>query len=213
MFAFHRFTSYRHFMIFWSLIEPSLPLMIRTSRAKAAEKKNETISVVRPALTVCICVIVAHSSFTSSGNILHCSNTHSLPPQSLQPIDEFFLFLMYLAAGLTERDLANRFSVHQSTVSRIIATWTNFLNTLLGSVGIWMEKEDVQANLPEVFQDFPDTQVIVDCTELKCQTPSSLLLQSEMYSNYKSHCTMKGLIGMAPPWCNNLCVSLVWGVY
>ena len=40
--------------------------------------------------------------------------------------------------------------------------------------------------------------MIVDCTELKCQTPSSLLLQSEMYSNYKSHTTVKGLIGVSP---------------
>ena len=45
---------------------------------------------------------------------------------------------------------------------------------------------------------YSDTQVIVDCTELKCQTPSSLLLQSEMYSNYKSHTTVKGLIGVSP---------------
>ena len=35
-------------------------------------------------------------------------------------MDELFLFLMYLAAGLKERDLANRFSIHQSTVSRIV---------------------------------------------------------------------------------------------
>uniref|UniRef100_A0A3B5R2U2 THAP-type domain-containing protein n=1 Tax=Xiphophorus maculatus TaxID=8083 RepID=A0A3B5R2U2_XIPMA len=57
---------------------------------------------------------------------------------------------------------------------------------------------DIRAQLPEDFKEFPDIQVIVDCTELKCQTPASPLLQSEMFSKYKSHCTMKGLIGMAP---------------
>ncbi|XP_046874028.1 uncharacterized protein LOC124466285 [Hypomesus transpacificus] len=160
-----RFASYRHFMMFWGLIEPSVHKKIRKSRARAAERRNEPVSVVRPAHT------------------------------SLQPIDELFLFLMYLAAGLKERDLANRFTIHQSTVSRILSSWTNYLYTLLGSVCIWMEKEDVKA---QKFKEFPDTQVIVDCTELKCQTPSSLLLQSGMYSAYKSHCTMKGLIGMAP---------------
>ena len=41
-------------------------------------------------------------------------------------------------------------------------------------------------------------QVIVDCTEFMCQTPSSLLLQNKMFSNYKSHCTMKELVGIAP---------------
>lgn len=110
----------------------------------------------------------------------------------------FFLFLVYLSVGLKERDLAHRFHMHPSTVSRIIVTWTNYLYTLLGSVCVWLSAADVKSNLPEEFSDFPDTQVIIDCTEIRCQTPSSPLLQSEMYSNYKSHCTMKGLIGIAP---------------
>uniref|UniRef100_A0AAZ1XJ08 THAP-type domain-containing protein n=1 Tax=Oreochromis aureus TaxID=47969 RepID=A0AAZ1XJ08_OREAU len=118
--------------------------------------------------------------------------------QLLQPIDEFFLFLVFLSVGLKERDLAHRFNIHQSTVSRIIATWTNFLATALGSQCIWLTCEEVQAYLPEEFKDFSDTQMILDCTELRCQTPSSPLLQSEMYSSYKSHCTMKALVGIAP---------------
>ncbi|KAJ8273933.1 hypothetical protein GJAV_G00107130 [Gymnothorax javanicus] len=165
-----RFPSYEHLMSFWSLIEPCIYKMVRVTRAKSAAKRNE--EVVTPA--------------------------RSSTRQVLQPIDEFFLFLSYLSVGLKERDLANRFSIHQSTVSRIIATWTSFLYTALGSVCIWLTPAEVQANLPEEFQDFPDTQVILDCTELRCQTPSSPLLQSEMYSTYKSHCTMKALVGIAP---------------
>ncbi|CAM4711948.1 unnamed protein product [Leuciscus chuanchicus] len=63
---------------------------------------------------------------------------------------------------------------------------------------MWMSEEEVKAHLPNEFQDYPDTQVVNDCTEVRCQTPSSLLLQSEVFSNYKSHWTFKGLIGMAP---------------
>uniref|UniRef100_A0AAR2IUP2 THAP-type domain-containing protein n=1 Tax=Pygocentrus nattereri TaxID=42514 RepID=A0AAR2IUP2_PYGNA len=118
--------------------------------------------------------------------------------QVLQPVDEFFLFLVHLSVGLKERDLGHRFNIHPSTVIRIISTWTNFLYTPLGSVCIWLSPEDVKKNLPSEFQDYPDTQVILDCIELRCQTPSSALLQSEMYSTYKSHCTMKGLVGIAP---------------
>lgn len=50
----------------------------------------------------------------------------------LQPIDEMFMFLNYLALGLKQHDLADRFGVHQSTVSRIITTWSNFLYAVLG---------------------------------------------------------------------------------
>ncbi|XP_026050741.1 uncharacterized protein LOC113037658 [Astatotilapia calliptera] len=165
-----RFPSYDHLMAFWVLIEPCIYKMIRVSRAKSAANRNE--EVLTPART----------------------STRQL----LQPIDEFFLFLVFLSVGLKERDLAHRFNIHQSTVSRIIATWTNFLATGLGSQCIWLTREEVQAYLPEEFKDFSDTQMILDCTELRCQTPSSPLLQSEMYSSYKSHCTMKALVGIAP---------------
>lgn len=97
---------------------------------------------------------------------------------------------MYLAASLKETDLANWFNSHRSTVSRIISSWTNKFYTLLGSVRIWIDAEDIKAHLPDYFKDFPDTQVIADCTELKCQTPSSPVLQSEMFSRYKSQWTL-----------------------
>lgn len=104
----------------------------------------------------------------------------------------------YLSVGLMQKDLAHRIKIHLSTVSRIINTWANFLFTVQGAVGIWLDVETIKAHLPEVFQEYSDTQVILDCTELRCQTPNSLLLQSEVFSSHKSHCTFKGLIGMAP---------------
>lgn len=118
--------------------------------------------------------------------------------RSLQPIDEMVLFLNYLALGSKQHDLAERYGVHQSTVSRIITTWSNFLYTVLGSVRIWIPEEKIRAHLPADFKDYADTTVILDCTELRCQCPSSPLLQSEMFSVYKSHCTLKGLLGVAP---------------
>lgn len=117
---------------------------------------------------------------------------------SLQPIDEFFLFMNYLSLGLVQKDLANRFKIHQSTVSRIITTLANFLYQVLGAIGIWLDEETTKQHMPEVFSAYDDTHIILDCTELRCQTPDSLLLQSEMYSSYKSHSTFKGLIGIAP---------------
>ena len=38
--------------------------------------------------------------------------------------------------------------------------------------------------------------VIIDATELRIQTPSSLLRQSQSYSSYKSSNTLKGLVGV-----------------
>lgn len=113
-------------------------------------------------------------------------------------IEELFLFLVYLSLGLKEKDLGDRFNIHQSTVSRIISTWVHFLYTLLGAVVIWMSPESVRATMPSVFGKYSDTQVLIDCTEMRCQMPSSLLLQREMFSQYKSHTILKGMIGVSP---------------
>ena len=47
-------------------------------------------------------------------------------------------------------------------------------------------------------RNYPTTRVILDCTEIFVETPSSLLLQSQLYSSYKSNTTLKDLIGIAP---------------
>ena len=52
--------------------------------------------------------------------------------------------------------------------------------------------------LVEFKKHYPTTRVILDCTEILAKTPSSLLLQSQLYSSYKSHTTLKGLIGISP---------------
>lgn len=46
--------------------------------------------------------------------------------------------------------------------------------------------------------DFPNTVLILDATEIYCQKPSSLRTQSQVYSDYKSSTTFKGLIGIEP---------------
>lgn len=121
------------------------------------------------------------------------------PQRKLQLIDELFMFLCRVAAGLQEKTLSSIFEVSLSTVSRIILTWTSYLYQVLGSLPLWMTREQVQATMPDKFELYcPQVRVIIDCTEIRCETASSLLLQSESFSNYKNHTTFKGLIGIAP---------------
>lgn len=113
--------------------------------------------------------------------------------------DQLFLFLCKIKLGLFEQDLAERFQISISTVSRSLVTWTNYLYFLLGSLPIWPSREQVDKTMPKSFKDtYPSVRVIIDCTEIKVQTPSSLTLHSEFHSNYKSATTLKGLIGISP---------------
>jgi hypothetical protein len=53
--------------------------------------------------------------------------------------------------------------------------------------------------MPECFKStYPNTRVIIDCTEIKTQQPSSLVLNSQLYSKYKGTNTFKCLLGIAP---------------
>ena len=119
--------------------------------------------------------------------------------RSLQPREEFFLVLCRLRRGFAEKHLAHLFDISQSTVSRIFLSWINYIYLKFGQVSIWPNREVVRATMPDSFKDkYSSTRVIIDCTEIKCQMPSSLLLNSKLFSSYKNHVTLKGLVGIAP---------------
>ncbi|XP_073236912.1 uncharacterized protein [Porites lutea] len=120
-------------------------------------------------------------------------------PRKLKPLDEFFIVLCRLRRGFSEKHLAHLYGVAQSTISRIFIPWINYMYLKLGQICIWPSKEVVQATMPADFKEkFPTTRVIIDCTEVRCEMPSSLLLNSELFSSYKNHVTLKGLVGIAP---------------
>ena len=120
-------------------------------------------------------------------------------PRTMLLEDELFMFLCRLRLGLFEDDLAVRFNCSISTVSRKIITWVNFLYFVLSSWQFWIPRETIQKKLPQIFRDkYPSTRVIIDCTEFKIQIPSSLVLNSQTFSSYKSANTFKCLIGIAP---------------
>ena len=69
----------------------------------------------------------------------------------------------------------------------------------LGTINIWLSRELIDTTMPEDFRaKYKNTRVIIDCTEVKCQMPSSLHLNGELFSSYKHHTTLKGLVGISP---------------
>lgn len=113
--------------------------------------------------------------------------------------EKFFLTMVRLRRGTEFRMLGDLYQVDTATVSRIVQTMVNYLYLRLGMMPIWPSPEKVAANLPDAFKDlYPDTFMLIDATEVKCEVPSSLPAQSQLYSSYKSHTTLKGLIGMTP---------------
>ena len=110
--------------------------------------------------------------------------------------DEFLLVMMKLRLGLTNLDLAIRFNVAEATISNTFISWLNLLFVQLGTLKIWPHRNVILEHMPKKFkEDYPNNIIIIDCTELKIQCPSSLVIQSQSYSNYKSTNTLKSLVG------------------
>ena len=120
-------------------------------------------------------------------------------PATLSQEDEFFLMLVRLCLDLKEYDLAKRFEISPSSVSRIFSTWINYCYLRLGSLPCWPSRDTIRNTMPAVFKEqYPKTTAILDATEIKVHTPSSLLLQSQTYSSYKSANTFKALLAVSP---------------
>lgn len=113
-------------------------------------------------------------------------------------IDQFFLTLVRLYLGLLEQDLAIRFKISKSSVSRITCTWINLMYHSLKAIERYPAWHIVKKYMPQVFDDYPNTRLIIDATEFSIERPSSLLSQSCTFSSYKNKNTVKVLVGIMP---------------
>jgi len=120
------------------------------------------------------------------------------PSRKLTYLDEMLLVLMRLKAGLFVQDLADRFGISTSLVSRICITWINLLYLELNDIFPFPSQELVRKNMPQEFAEYPTTRIILDCSEIFIQRPSAMLAQSETWSDYKHHNTWKVLVGVTP---------------
>ena len=113
--------------------------------------------------------------------------------------NQFFLVMCRLRVGLFELDLALRFNISVSTVNRICISWFNYMYLKLGTIDIWPTKEQILANMPLLVQEkYPNLEWIIDAFEIGCERPSSLYIQTQTYSSYKSTNTVKGIVACTP---------------
>ena len=146
--------------------------------------------------------------FSSLGPAVHClqywgeskqKHGERLYRHKLDPLNQFFLTLIKLRLNLHETDLAIRFGVSQSIVSKYFITWVNFLYHHLSEIDWFPSVDQVYGTLPLVFKEkYSSTYCILDATEIFIETPSDLFLQSSTWSNYKQHNTGKFLVACTP---------------
>ena len=131
--------------------------------------------------------------------------------RSLSPMDEFFLTLVKMRLNLMHEDLACRFQISLSSVSRIFHKWIDIMHKHLKFLIVWPSQETVRTNMPQIFKClYPQCRCIIDCSEIFIETPTSFRSRAQTYSNYKKHNTVKFLIAVTPYGTISF-VSDTWG--
>ena len=112
--------------------------------------------------------------------------------------NHLFLVLTQLKLGLMNWDLAIRFNINEAKVSKIFRKRIKALSVLLKNLIVWPDREAVRKNLPSSSSSFKNCVCIIDCTKIFIEQPQHQLARAQVHSNYKSHNTVKYLIGVTP---------------
>lgn len=110
--------------------------------------------------------------------------------------EEFFMTLVKLRLGLQNVDCAARFGVSASTFSSIFTGWVTLLSQELEKISKMPPTTEIETDSANCFSEFPNVRIIIDCTELFAERPSSVGVHKQFHSNYKHHSTVKFLVGM-----------------
>nr|XP_050032323.1 uncharacterized protein LOC126528488 [Dermacentor andersoni] len=131
---------------------------------------------------------------------------------TLDPKQQLILVLMRRRLGLLTEDLAFRFGISVTSVSRIFHSWLDVLAENFKNLLIWPYRRTLQSRCPEAFRDaaFKNVRGIIDCTEIFIERPTSMTARSQTYSNYKHHNTVKLLVVISPSG-SIMFVSKAWG--
>ncbi|WAR29879.1 THA11-like protein [Mya arenaria] len=129
----------------------------------------------------------------------HAENYKRKPGKARQTSleQEIFFTLVKLKLGLQTMDCSMRFGMSTARCSVIFTAWVTLLSQEL-------EKNMQDATTTECdnmynakcFNEFKNLRVIVDCTELYSETPSSVGAHKQFHSNYKHHSTVMFVVGM-----------------
>lgn len=130
----------------------------------------------------------------------------------LSPFSQFIVTLLRLRLNLCVQYLAHRFDVSVATISRVTNNVINIMHSrLVPSLVIWPEREQLRLSLPMSFRSkFKQCACVIDCFEVFIERPSGLKARAQTYSTYKSHNTMKYLIGITPQGTISF-ISKGWG--
>ncbi|XP_075534564.1 uncharacterized protein LOC142568562 [Dermacentor variabilis] len=144
-----------------------------------------------------------------------CLLLNMLPPpryrcNAMSSEDKLCLFLAKLRLRITYSALGAVFSVTATTASTVLRETLGILSIALKNWVFMPSREIIKLSLPDPFKEnYPNCTLIIDCTEIRIETPSNPDCQHMLYSHYKGGYTLKVLVGIIP----NGMISFISKVY
>ena len=114
-------------------------------------------------------------------------SSHIVPSRTKLTLqDELIVVFMKLCLNCPFQDLAFRWGVLPSTVSRMFYKWINVMNGRMKFLIMWPKREILKQNMPHAFKDsFPNSIGIIDCSEVFIERATGFQARAKTFSNYK----------------------------
>ena len=100
---------------------------------------------------------------------------------------KFIVVMMRLRLNLSVQDLAYRFGVSSTTISKTFKCLLHIMYRRLRRFIVWPEREVLRKTMPMSFKEHFGVKVacIIDCFEIFIERPSGLMPRAQTWSNYK----------------------------
>ncbi|XP_034000273.1 uncharacterized protein LOC117493799 [Trematomus bernacchii] len=105
---------------------------------------------------------------------------------------------MKLWLGLSNKDITFIFNVTECNISKRLRSWLLVMSETLEPLK-WPSKHAILKNMPKYFRPkYKRCRRIIDCKENFINKLTHFTSRAQTYSTYKSHNTVKSLVGMSP---------------
>lgn len=158
--------------------------LIQTERQLTAFTGIPNFSFLR---TLCETIEFALLQVKSNENIYKLHIEHRI-----------ILTLIKLKTNQCFEIIASYFGISRATCISYFERTVQILAATLEGFIPWPDKRTILNNLPKDFEKYPDTRVVLDCTEIATAKHSCPACQLQTFSYYKSTNTVKILLGIAP---------------
>lgn len=127
------------------------------------------------------------------------TNNHDKSYNSSLDVESCVLLtLMKIKLNCTYVFLSVIFKISRKTCQAYFEKFVRILSIILRLFVYWPSKESVLQNMPTHFNPFPETRIVLDCTEIPVSSFQCIKCRTQMYSHYKGRHTLKIMIGIAP---------------